>query len=159
MQVYQLRRGTRVVVDYAHQRMSVEALLASVRHDWPGAPIIMVFGAPGDKGWNRWQELGTLAGRQAAAVYLTEDDPGDVPVVEICHGVDQYIRATGHPGAQIVPDRGRAIRRALSEAGDDALVLLLGKGAERWQVRGPCNVPTPSDIDIVEQYLADQDLA
>jgi UDP-N-acetylmuramoyl-L-alanyl-D-glutamate--2,6-diaminopimelate ligase len=159
MQVWQLNRGTRVVVDYAHQRLSLEALLASVRHDWPDSPIVMVFGASGDKGWNRWEELGTLAGRHAGAVYLTEDDPGDLPVVEICRGVDQYIRATGHPGAQIVPDRPTAIRRALAEAADDALVLLLGKGAERWQIRGPNNGPTPSDIDILEQWLAEQPTA
>jgi len=154
MEVFSLVRGTTVIVDYAHQKLSVEALLAWVKKEFPSAPIWMVFGAGGNKGWNRREELGVLAGRCAQEIFLTEDDPGEVSVEEISLDVDRYIRATGHRGARIIPDRPVAIETAIAGAGDDAVVLVLGKGAERWQLRGTAPVAVPSDLDTVRRVLA-----
>ncbi|MDR0783708.1 MAG: UDP-N-acetylmuramoyl-L-alanyl-D-glutamate--2,6-diaminopimelate ligase [Propionibacteriaceae bacterium] len=154
MEVFRLKRGTTVIVDYAHQKLSVTALLECVRRDYPQAPITMMFGSGGAKGLNRRQELGTIAGEVATEIYLTEDDPGEVPIEDICEDIDRYVRATGHKPAQIVPDRPQAIERAITEASDDGLVLLLGKGAETWQLRGIAPVTVPSDVEVVKAYIA-----
>jgi len=155
MEVYQLPRGTRIIVDYAHQRLSVETLFASVRHDYPTAPVSVVFGSGGEKAWNRRAEMGTLAASHADEIYLTEEDPGRIPVVEICEEIDSYVQAAGHKPSHIHPDRREAIERAVAEAPDDGLVLVIGKGAERWQFRGT-TVEVPSDIDMVQDLLARQ---
>jgi len=156
METFRLARGTTVIVDYAHQKLSVEALLETVRQRYPSAPISMMFGTGGNVGWNRREEFGTLAGRYAERVYLTEDDPGDKAVAEIARDIDRYVQATGHVPAVIQPDRPRAVEQALDEAPDDGLVLLLGKGAEQWQMRATGPVAVPSDIDVVREYLARQ---
>ncbi|MCL2482450.1 MAG: UDP-N-acetylmuramyl-tripeptide synthetase [Propionibacteriaceae bacterium] len=153
MEVFHLDRGTTVIVDYAHQKLSLETLLAWARHDYPSAPITMVFGLPGEKALNRRQEFAVLAGLNAEEIYLTEDDPGQVPVVDICRQVDRFIQSAGHPPAHIVPDRPEAIVRALDSAPDNGLVLILGKGSERWQYRGVDTVVVPSDTDTVRRYL------
>jgi len=154
MQFYRLPRNVTAIVDYAHQRLSLESLLAWAKQDFPDSPITMVFGARGDMAKNRWLELTEAATGYADEIFLTEDDPGDVPVVDICRELDGYIQSAGHRPCAIVPDRAEAIRQALATAPDNGLVLLLGKGAERWQVRGARTVTVPSDIDVVEEYVA-----
>jgi len=153
MEVFHLDRGTTVIVDYAHQKLSLETLLAWARHDYPSAPITMVFGLPGEKALNRRQEFAVLAGLNAEEIYLTEDDPGQVPVVDICQQVNSYVRSVGHAPAHIVPDRPEAIVRALDAAPDNGLVLILGKGSERWQYRGIDTAIVPSDTDTVRRYI------
>ena len=154
MEIFRLPRGTTVIVDYAHQKLSVETLLACVKQDYPTSPITMMFGAGGDKGWNRRKELGQLAGENADEIYLTEDDPGDGLVEEICLDVDSYVQATGHKPSHIVAERHEAIEQAIANAPDNGLVLLLGKGAERWQLRGSTTVAVPSDVDTVNEILS-----
>ncbi|MCL2736853.1 MAG: UDP-N-acetylmuramyl-tripeptide synthetase [Propionibacteriaceae bacterium] len=154
MEVFSLPRGTTIIVDYAHEKLSIETLLAWAKQDYPQAPITMVFGTPGEKAFNRRQEFGVLAGLHADEIYLTEEDPGEVPVVDICEVVLTHILAVGHKPAHIVPDRVEAIHRAVASAPDDGLVLILGKGAERWQYRGVAAETVPSDIDTVREILA-----
>ena len=45
--------GKTVIVDYAHNGMALEALLRSVKADYPGAPVTVVFGCTGGKGLDR----------------------------------------------------------------------------------------------------------
>ncbi|MDR2974890.1 MAG: hypothetical protein LBV00_09335 [Propionibacteriaceae bacterium] len=153
MEVFRLNRGTTVIVDYAHQKLSLTTLLETVAQEYPQSHLTMVFGASGNKGLNRHQELGMLAGRNADEIYLTEDDPGDVPVLEIAREVDGYVQATGHGPAHLVADRPEAIREAVAAAPDDGVVLVIGKGAEKWQLRGGVNVEVVSDIDTVRAIL------
>ena len=152
-EVYRLPRGTIAIVDYAHQRMSLEALLETVRARYPSAPITMVFGTGGNVGWNRRQEFGMLAGCHASTIYLTEDDPGDQPVETICADINRHIEATGHKGGIIEPDRKRAVERALDSAPDDGVVLILGKGPEAWQMRATGPARVVSDVEAVRAYL------
>ena len=153
MQVYNLPRGVTTIVDYAHQRLSLEALLSWAKQEYPHSRITMLFGTRGDKATNRLTEFAEAVVRYADEVYLTEDDPGAVPVVDICAEIDRLIQSAAHIPSFIVSDRAEAIRRALANAPENALVLLLGKGAEHWQIRGVESVHVPSDIDVVEEYV------
>ena len=154
MEVFHLPPGKTVVVDYAHQRLSMESLLAWAKGRYPSAHLTMVFGSGGEKAFNRRRELGVLAGLSADDIYLTEDDPGEVPVTEICRELDSHIQATGHPPARSVPDRPEAIRQAIANSPEGGLVLVLGKGAEAWQYRGQTQVPVPSDVEVVRSCVA-----
>ena len=156
MEVFRLNRGTTIIVDYAHQKLSIQALLEWAKKTYPTSPVSMVFGLGGEKALNRWEEFGHLAGENADEIYLTEDDPGAVPVEEICRHVDQFVQATGHKASHIVPNRPQAIAQAVREAPDDGLVLVLGKGSERWQSRGGVAVTVPSDLDTVRDFVANQ---
>jgi len=154
MEIFHLTRGTTVVVDYAHQKLSVETLLGWAKKEYPTCPISMVFGAPGEKAWNRRAEFGLLAGENADEIYLTEEDPGEMSVLEICQEIDRHVQETGHKPSHILPDRPAAIAQAIGEAPDNGLVLILGKGSERWQYRGVGTVVVPSDVDTVRDLIA-----
>jgi UDP-N-acetylmuramoyl-L-alanyl-D-glutamate--2,6-diaminopimelate ligase len=157
MEVYQAPNGAHVIVDYAHNIMSFDALFDTVDPTVAasGGKIAIVFGCPGDKALGRRAELGTIAGRRADRVYLTEEDPGSEDVLAISQEVAGYVeegrRATT---LEIIPDRAAAIHRALADAGRADVVLITGKGRETRQKRGDAYVATPSDVEIVEAFGA-----
>ena len=156
MEIFHLDRGTTIVVDFAHQKLSIQTVLDWAKKEYPASSITMVFGAVGEKSLNRRAEFGLLAGENADEIYITEDDPGETSVEEICAEIETYVRSTGHKPSHIILDRRQAVTQAVREAPDDGVVLLLGKGFERRQLRGEGAIPIPSDLDIVRDLVANQ---
>jgi len=154
MDAFRLASGALAIVDYAHQKLSIETLLDYIHTDYPTSAITMVFGCGGQKALNRREELGILAREHADTIVLTEEDPGDVAVIDICEEIDRHIQAGGPRPSHIIVDRVEAINYALEHARDGDVVLILGKGDEPWQLRGATQVPQPSDIDVVNDFLA-----
>lgn len=146
------KRGLNVIVDYAHNQMSFEKLFQSVKKEFPGRRISIVFGCPGGKAQNRRHELGTIAGKYADKVYLTEDDPGEESVLDICNEIADYVRPFNCP-FEIIENRGDAIRRAITSAPAGTVVIAAGKGRETRHKRGLEYISTPSDVDYVQEIL------
>ncbi len=141
-----------VIVDYAHNKMSFETLFQSIKKEYPGRKISIVFGCPGKKALGRRKELGEIAGRYSDHVYITEEDAGEEPVDKICKEIAQHVREQ-HCSYDIIEDRREAIRQAIEKAGKNAVVLITGKGRETRQKRGTQYIDTPSDVDYVNEFL------
>ena len=63
-----------------------------------------------------------------------------------------HVEAAG--GAyEIITDRVEAIEKAITFMDDDTILFLPGKGRETREKRGNAYVDTPSDVEVVEQYL------
>ncbi len=142
-----------VIIDYAHNRLSAEALYESLKEDYKDKRIKVVFGCPGDKGINRRKDMGSLAGKYADYVYLTAEDPGHSNVKDICNDISKYIEKY-HNNYEVVEDRKEAIKKALNEATKDDVIALLGKGDENYQIVGEKWLPYETDIKIVEEELS-----
>ena len=131
-----------IYVDYAHNRLSFETLLQSVREMHPNAGVLLVFGSAGGKALNRRQDLGEVAGKYADYCVLTAEDPNYEPVQEINQDIGQYLDFMHCPWVSI-EDREEALRESirigrehLSEK-NPLILLFLGKGAENTQkIRG-----------------------
>lgn len=145
-----------VLVDYAHNEMSFEALFDSVEQEFPGKKKIAVFGCPGKKALLRRADLGRIAGERGDYVIITEEDSGEEPFDAIAEDIAQHVRQTNCPYS-ICEDRGEAIRQAIMEHGTDVIVLLTGKGRETRMKRGLEYIDTPSDVDYTLRYLAEYD--
>lgn len=141
-----------VIVDYAHNGMSLEALLSSVRTEYPGRQLTVLFGCTGGKGLDRREGMGHAAGRWADRILLTEDDPGPEEVESICADIGRYIAPHGKTWATI-PDREKAISAAILEAEGPAVVVLAGKGAEQRQKRKEGSVPCAPDGMLARKVL------
>ncbi|MEN8112939.1 MAG: UDP-N-acetylmuramoyl-L-alanyl-D-glutamate--2,6-diaminopimelate ligase [Actinomycetota bacterium] len=118
-----------VIVDYAHTPDAIDAAVSSALALTPRR-VIAVFGAGGDRDREKRPAMGRAAGRADLAI-LTSDNPRSEDPLAIMAAVK-----TGIPEAASVieePDRRAAISRALTEAGADDLVLILGKGHETGQ--------------------------
>ena len=153
MEVYTSKSSkVQVIVDYAHNKMSFETLFQSTLKEYPNKKITIVFGCPGKKAQRRRQELGEIAGKYSDQVYITEEDAGEEPVLKICQEIAQHVEKQDCSYA-IIPDREEAIREAITNADDNTVVLITGKGRETRQKRGTKYIDTPSDVEYVQKYL------
>ncbi|MBT8116303.1 MAG: UDP-N-acetylmuramoyl-L-alanyl-D-glutamate--2,6-diaminopimelate ligase [Gammaproteobacteria bacterium] len=127
-----------VVVDYAHTSGALEAVLDSLRAHCSGK-LWCVFGAGGDRDRGKRAQMGAVAERHADHVVLTDDNPRTEDpqqiIEDICSGVRQPNKL------HIEHDRGKAIARAMHEAGADDIVLVAGKGHETVQLVGNRALP------------------
>ncbi|MDD5291474.1 MAG: UDP-N-acetylmuramyl-tripeptide synthetase [Patescibacteria group bacterium] len=118
-----------VVVDYAFEPKAVAKLYETIELI-PHSKIIHVLGSTGggrDKA--RRPKLGALAGRNADYIIITNEDPYDedpqVIIDEVAKGVK-----TKKEVFKIL-DRREAIKKALSLAKENDIVLITGKGSEQ----------------------------
>ncbi|MBU1992160.1 MAG: UDP-N-acetylmuramoyl-L-alanyl-D-glutamate--2,6-diaminopimelate ligase [Patescibacteria group bacterium] len=138
-----------VVVDYAHDQVSLEKLLTMCRELSEGR-ILHVFGATGggrDK--QKRPKMGTISDKYADMIFLTNDDPYN----EDPHEIIEMI-AEGISRDQIYknPDRRVAIHTALSQAQPGDMVVISGKGGEEVIVIGDEKLPW-DDRQIVQEFF------
>lgn len=142
-----------IIIDYAHNGLSAEALYKSLKEDFPDRKIKTLFGCPGNKGFNRRREMGMMAGLYADYVYLTAEDPGNSTVEEIAKDIIKYI-SEYHNNYEVIEKREDAIKKAISELKKEDVLVLLGKGDEEFQVIGNDFIPYDTDKVIVERELS-----
>ncbi|MDR1712791.1 MAG: UDP-N-acetylmuramyl-tripeptide synthetase [Coriobacteriales bacterium] len=153
MELFETASGAIVLVDYAHNEMSFQALFDSVAAEYPGRRCSIVFGCPGEHAFQRRRDLGLAAGQHCAMTYLTEEDPRSEDVHQISCEIAAYVAEAGG-ACRIIDDREEAICTALDEADAQTVVLITGKGRETRQKRGNEYVEVPSDVEIVQRYCS-----
>ena len=146
-----VRRRPYVVVDYAHTPDALGRTLATARALCRGT-LTLVFGAGGDRDRAKRPLLGAAA-RAAERIVLTSDNPrSEAPeaiMTEIAAGIGQ------HAGLVREVDRTQAIRRALTTAREDDLILIAGKGHERTQEVHGVKLPF-SDLALVRDWSSER---
>lgn len=138
------------IVDYAHNKMSFEALYSSTKKEYPGKKIISIFGAPGNKAPGRRRELGEASNANSDYVFITEDDPAEERFSDIAKTIEQYVICPH----EILEDRGECIRKAILSFEGPRVLLVMGKGDEDVMKRGLVQVPCVSDPENVKKYIA-----
>ncbi|CAN5376387.1 UDP-N-acetylmuramoyl-L-alanyl-D-glutamate--2,6-diaminopimelate ligase [soil metagenome] len=153
----------RVVVDYAHTDDALKNLLETARQLAPGR-VITVFGCGGDRDRSKRPLMGAVAARLSDLVIVTSDNPrteaAEQIIEEIKRGI--VVPADRAPKGQAAPrstpslaivDRKAAIERAVRDAQPGDLVLVAGKGHEKYQVIGERVLPF-DDVDVAVAALA-----
>lgn len=153
MEVFYSDDGRRIaIVDYAHNKLSYEKFFETIRGEFPGKKMMIVFGCPGGKAFARREELGTIAGHNCSYSIITEEDYGEEDVNKICMEIAGFVEAAGGK-CEIITDRVEAIKKAITLMDDDTILFLPGKGRETREKRGTKYIDTPSDADVVTQYM------
>ena len=135
----------RVYVDFAHTPQAVASALGAVR----GRTIVVV-GAGGDRDRAKREPMGRIAAQNADVVVVTDDNPRTEDPADIRAAVLAGARSAGRAEAIDGGDRRSAIARALSLAGPDDAVAVLGKGHETTQeIDGVLH--SFDDIAVIEQ--------
>ena len=139
--LYSADGRVRVVVDYAHNKMSFEAVLREAAER--GGTVTVVFGCPGDKAQCRRRQMAEMASKYADKVTVTEDDSGSEGYESIKKELTGHFEAMlsgkecrlRRETLSFIENREKAIRSALENAylsGGRHTVLLLGKGDEKF---------------------------
>jgi UDP-N-acetylmuramoyl-L-alanyl-D-glutamate--2,6-diaminopimelate ligase len=145
------------IVDYAHNYSSVGALIDFVeeRYGSRHPRISLVTGSAGNKAIDRRKEIIQAAEHRIAKFFLTIEDTGDESVLAICQYMQRAI-SDPHVDSMIVDDRAEAIEQAVGEARSDGgfnVVLVIGKGDERWIKRAGKHLAYEGDDHVVRRLF------
>ena len=120
-----------VIIDYAHNGVSTESILTTMRKYNPKR-IISLFGCGGNRSKDRRYDMGEVSGKYADFTIITEDNSRFEDVNDIMNDIEVGIKKTNGKYIKI-PDRRTAIGYAIDNAMEGDIILILGKGHETYQ--------------------------
>lgn len=120
-----------IMIDYAHNAMSLESLLTTLREYEPGR-LVCLFGCGGNRAKSRRYEMGEVSSRLADLTVVTSDNPRNEEPMDIIN--DILVGVHKADGEYVtIPDRKEAIAYCMKHAQDGDIVVLAGKGHEDYQ--------------------------
>ena len=134
-----------VLVDYAHNALSMESLLSTLRAYNPKR-LVVVFGCGGNRSKDRRYSMGEIAGKNADFSIVTADNSRFERVEDIIADIRGSIEKTGGSFIEI-PDRREAIYYAVENACEGDIIAIIGKGHEDYQ-----------EINGVRQHFLDSEV-
>ena len=148
------------IIDFAHNRMSFNAVIDNARELFPGRPLIAVFGTVGDRSLDRGSEMAeSVIEKGIDYVVVTDDDPGPLPPAEVRWRILKHLRAASIKYTEI-GDRTQAMQEAMEWAdrsSTPSVILLLGRGPVNGMQLADGKTDYPSDIEIVEKLFHQRD--
>ena len=120
-----------VLIDYAHNPSSLEAILMNTKKYVKGR-VILVFGCGGNRDTTKRAKMGEIAGKYADFTIITTDNPRDEKPAKIAKDIEEGIALT--KGLyKVIENRKEAIEFAMRIAWKNDTVILAGKGHETYQ--------------------------
>jgi UDP-N-acetylmuramoyl-L-alanyl-D-glutamate--2,6-diaminopimelate ligase len=135
-----------VIVDFAHTPDGMEKVLDSMK----GQDIVVVFGAGGDRDRGKRAKMGFIASKFAKKIVVTSDNPRSENPNEIIQDILKGIRSPKN--LRVETDRKKALQMAIEWQDSDEVLLVLGKGDERYQETNGEKIPF-DDREIIKQLI------
>lgn len=148
-----LRGDKMIVVDYAHTPDAILNVAESVHKNFQGRPLSILFGCGGNRDKLKRPKMLEAARVYPEKVYVTSDNPRFEDPEQI---IKDIVQGTNSKNVIIESDRKTAIHIALREMVENEILLILGKGHEKYQeIKG--EKLYFSDFDIVNEYFKTKD--
>ena len=147
-------QGITAVVDYAHTPDALKNVLKTIADLRTGnEQVISLVGCGGDRDKTKRPEMARIAGEWSDRIILTSDNPRsedpDTIIREMKEGLDPVMTKK----TLAVTDRKEAIKLACTLANAGDIVLIAGKGHERYQEIAGVKHPF-DDFQIVSETLS-----
>ncbi|MCD8083539.1 MAG: UDP-N-acetylmuramoyl-L-alanyl-D-glutamate--2,6-diaminopimelate ligase [Clostridiales bacterium] len=152
MEIVHTSERCSVIVDYAHNAVSMESLLETLR-DYHPKRLVCVFGCGGNRSKERRYGMGEMAGKLADFSVITADNSRFEKVEDIMADIRGSVEKAG--GAYMeIPDRREAIRFSIEHAEPGDMIAIIGKGHEDYQEINGVRYPF-LDRAVVEEVVAE----
>ncbi|MBL7068477.1 MAG: UDP-N-acetylmuramoyl-L-alanyl-D-glutamate--2,6-diaminopimelate ligase [Candidatus Omnitrophica bacterium] len=153
LQLLDASLGIKIFVDYAHTDDALEKVLTALK-ELKRKKLITVFGCGGNRDRGKRPRMGRVAATLSDRVIITSDnprfeEPNDI-VRDIIKGIDKDLN-----NFEVILDRRDAIKEALSSAEEDDIVLIAGKGHERYQIVKDKKIPF-NDREVAEEFIEEK---
>ena len=148
-----LYHGAEVFVDFAHTPDGLGKSLDALRPYCKGR-LLCLFGCGGNRDKSKRPIMGEIVAKKSDFAVLTSDNPRYEDPLDIISGIEKGYRRFSVRYV-VVPDRKRAIEYGLECLKKGDILLVAGKGGERYQeimgIKYPFN-----DHDIINKTLENQ---
>ncbi|HEX6915362.1 MAG TPA: UDP-N-acetylmuramoyl-L-alanyl-D-glutamate--2,6-diaminopimelate ligase [Chitinophagaceae bacterium] len=122
------------IVDYAHTPDALENVLATIRKLRKGDEhVITVIGCGGDRDKTKRPVMGQSACDLSDRAIFTSDNPRTEDPLQILKDMEEGLNTAAKRKYISIPDRREAIKTAVTLARADDIILVAGKGHEKYQ--------------------------
>ena len=126
--------GITAIVDYAHTPDALENVLKTIRAIRKGTEqIITVVGCGGDRDRTKRPKMASIASELSDKVILTSDNPRTENPATIIAEMEAGITEDQQLKLLTIQDRKQGIKTAISLANKGDIILIAGKGHEKYQ--------------------------
>ncbi len=141
-----------LLIDYAHNGVSTESILSTIRDYDPGR-IVTIFGCGGNRSKDRRYEMGEMAGKYSDFCIITEDNNRYEEFDDIANDILVGMHKTNCEYI-IIPDRKEAIKYAIVNGKKGDIIMLIGKGHEDYkEIKGK---RYPFDERVIIKEILDE---
>jgi UDP-N-acetylmuramoyl-L-alanyl-D-glutamate--2,6-diaminopimelate ligase len=122
------------IIDYAHTPDALENVLDTILNiKSKGEQLITIIGCGGDRDKDKRPKMAKIAAIKSDRVILTSDNPRSEDPIQIIE--DMLVGISDDLDAKVINivDRQQAIKTAISLAKNDDIILIAGKGHEKYQ--------------------------
>lgn len=124
----------KVIVDYAHTPDALENAIKVAKNIKNSGNVITIFGCGGDRDRTKRPIMASIAEKNSDIVILTEDNPRTENPEQIFADTKKgFLQADKHI---FEPEREGAIKKAISIAQKNDIILITGKGHETYHIIG-----------------------
>ncbi|SFS89135.1 UDP-N-acetylmuramoyl-L-alanyl-D-glutamate--2,6-diaminopimelate ligase [Sphingobacterium wenxiniae] len=142
------KNGVVGIVDYAHTPDAVANVLDTIRNlRQPTQQIITVLGCGGDRDKTKRPEMAATAVKLSDKVIITSDNPRTEDPMQIIKDMEAGVDAKDRKHVFTIADRKEAIRAACHLAQEGDIILIAGKGHEKYQ-----------EVNGVRQHFDDKEI-
>lgn len=143
-----LKNGACVFVDFAHTPSALRSVLGTIRRlSGSDARIVSLFGHGGGRYQQNRPELGRAASEFANELIITSDNARDEDPLDIAHA----IAGGASIPYRIITDRPIAVRAALTSLKPGDILVITGKGPEKFITIGRKKIPF-NDAEAVKEW-------
>ncbi|RYY57094.1 MAG: UDP-N-acetylmuramoyl-L-alanyl-D-glutamate--2,6-diaminopimelate ligase [Chitinophagaceae bacterium] len=136
------------IVDYAHTPDALLNVLTTIQKLKKGfEQVITVVGCGGDRDKTKRPVMADVACEHSDRVIFTSDNPRSEDPAQIIRDMEEGLPAAARRKYISIVDRREAIKTAISLAGKDDIILIAGKGHEKYQ-----------DIKGVKSHFDDKEI-
>ena len=122
------------IIDYAHTPDALLNVLATIKGLTQGnQKIITVFGCGGERDKTKRPEMAEVACEYSDRVIITSDNPRTEDAAQIIKDIETGVPITGRKKCISIVDRKEAIKTAVSLSVKADIILVAGKGHEKYQ--------------------------
>lgn len=126
--------GVIAIVDYAHTPDALENVLKTIENiRTKNEQVITVVGCGGDRDTTKRPVMAEIACRLSDRVILTSDNPRTEDPDKIIEDMMEGVDGTQFKKTLSITQRGQAIKTAVSLAESGDIILIAGKGHEKYQ--------------------------
>ncbi len=156
-QYFKTTSGITAIVDYAHTPDALKNVLKTIKEIRTGTEkVITLVGCGGDRDKTKRPEMARIAGELSDRVILTSDNPRSENPEEIIKEMKAGLDPVSMKKTLAVTERSEAIKLACTLANPGDILLIAGKGHEKYQEVAGVKYPF-DDFLIVSETLTTLD--
>ena len=128
-----IKNKSKVILDYAHTPDALKACLQSIKEQFKERKVSIVFGCGGNRDKSKRSIMGKIASYYCDKIYLTDDNPRNENPKKIRTMIKKQINKSNFFE---IPDRSKAIKKAIFDLKTGDILIVAGKGHENIQDYG-----------------------